>query len=237
MPSNHLILCLPLLLSPSVFLSIRIFSGESALRIRWPKYWSFSFSISHFNEYSGLTSFRIDWFDLLAVQGTLKSLLQRHSVKASILGPSALFMVPLSHPYMLTWKTMRACVLSRFSRVRLFATMDCSPPGSSVQGILQARILEWVAISSSRRSSQPRDRAHISDLSCTGRWVLYCLGHPEKNVAGGKGAQRGGVSCGWSNSVAESSTGSFPYRSQGVHMAGSFERLFEGICFLVFSIF
>jgi len=100
MPSNHLILCCPLLLLPSIFPSIRVFSGESVLHIRWPKYWSFSFSISSSNEYSGLFSFRMDWFDLLSVQGTLKSLLQHHSSKASILQHSAFFMVQLSHPYM-----------------------------------------------------------------------------------------------------------------------------------------
>ena len=97
MPSNHLILCCPLLLLPSVFPSIKVFSKESVLHIRWPKYWSFSFSISPSNEYSGLISFRIDWFDLLTVQGTLKSLLQHHSSKASILWHSAFFMVQVSH--------------------------------------------------------------------------------------------------------------------------------------------
>ena len=106
MPSSHLILCRPLLLLPSIFPSIRVFSNESVLRIKWPEYCSFSFSISPFNEYSGLTSFRMDWLDLLAVQGTLKSLLQHHSSKASILQPSALFMVQLSHPYMTTGKTI-----------------------------------------------------------------------------------------------------------------------------------
>ena len=104
MPSNHLILCRPLLLLPSIFPTIRVFSNESALHIRWPKYWSFSFSISPSNEYSGLTSFRIDWFDLLAVQGTLKSLPQHHSSKASILWCSAFFIVQLSHPYMTAGK-------------------------------------------------------------------------------------------------------------------------------------
>ena len=128
MPSNHLILCHPLLLPPSIFPSIRVFSSESALRIRWPKYWSFSFSISPSNEYSGLISFRMEWTDLLAFQGTLKSLLQHHSSKASILRHSA----------------------------------DCSLPGSSVHGILQARILEGVAISFSRGSSRPRDRTQVS---------------------------------------------------------------------------
>ena len=106
MPSNHLILCHPLLLLPSIFPSIRVFSSESALCVRWPKYWSFSFSISPSTEYSGLISFRIDWFDLLAVQGTLKSLLQHHSSKASVLQCSASFMVQLSHPCMTTKKTI-----------------------------------------------------------------------------------------------------------------------------------
>ena len=106
MPSNYLILCCPLLLLPSIFPSIRGFSNESVLYIRWPKYWSFSFSISPSNEYSGLISFRMDWLDLLAVQGTLKSLLQHHSSKASILQCSAFFMVQLSYPYMTTGKTI-----------------------------------------------------------------------------------------------------------------------------------
>ena len=106
MPSNHLILCRPLLLLPSIFPSIRVFSNESALHIRWPKFWSFSFSISPFNEYPGLISFRMDWLDLLAVQGTLKSLLQHHSLKASILRRSAFFTIQLSHPYMTTGKTI-----------------------------------------------------------------------------------------------------------------------------------
>ena len=104
MPSNHLILCRPLLLLPSIFPSIRVFSNESPLRIRWPKYWSFSFSISPSNEHPGLISFRMDWLDLLAVQGMLKSLLQHHSSKASILWHSAFFIVQLSHPYMITGK-------------------------------------------------------------------------------------------------------------------------------------
>ena len=106
MPSNHLIFCCPLLLLLSIFPSIRVFSNEPALRIRRPKYWSFSFRISHANEYSGLISFRMDWLDLLAVQGTLKSLLQHHSSKASILWCSAFFIVPLSYPYMTTGKTI-----------------------------------------------------------------------------------------------------------------------------------
>ena len=112
MPSNHLILCHHLLLLPSILSSIRIFSNESVLRIRWPKYWSFSFSISPFNEYSGLISFRMDWLNLLAVQGTLKSLLQHHSSKASILWCSTFFIVQFSHPYLTTGKTI---VLTRWT--------------------------------------------------------------------------------------------------------------------------
>ena len=104
MPSNHLILCHPLLLPPSIFPSIRVFSSESALPIRWPKYWSISFSISPSNEYSGLISFRMDWFDFLAVQGILKSLFQHHSPKAPIFRRSAFLMIQLSHPYVTTGK-------------------------------------------------------------------------------------------------------------------------------------
>ena len=106
MQSKHLILCHPLLLLPSIFPSIRVFADESALRIRWPKYWSFSFNISPSNEYPGRISFRMDWLDLLAVQGTLKSLLQHHNSKTSILQHSAFFIVQLSHPYMTAGKTI-----------------------------------------------------------------------------------------------------------------------------------
>ena len=106
MPFNHLILCHPLLLLPSIFPSIRVFSNESILHTRWPKYWSFSFDISPSNEYSGLISFRMDWLELLAVQGTLKSLLKHHSSRASILRQSAFFIVQLSYPYMSTGKTI-----------------------------------------------------------------------------------------------------------------------------------
>ena len=118
MPSNHLILCCPLLLLPSIFPSIRVFSSELAPCIRWPKYWSFSFSVSPSNEYSELISFRIEWFHLLAVQGTLKSLLQHHSSKTSILQCSAFFMVQLLHAYMTTRKTI---TLTRQS----FVTKQC----------------------------------------------------------------------------------------------------------------
>ena len=117
MPSNHLILCCPLLLLPPISPSIRVFSNESTLRIRWPKYWSFSFSISPSNEHPGLISFRMDWLDLLAVQGTHKSLLQHHSSKASILRRSAFFMVQLSHPYMTTGKTIALTIWTFVGKV------------------------------------------------------------------------------------------------------------------------
>ena len=129
MPSNHLILYCPLLLLPSIFPSIRVFSSESALHIRWPKYWSFSFSISP-NEHSGLISFRVDWFDLFGVQGTLKSLLPHHSLKASILRCSAFFMVQLLHPNMTTGKTITLTICTFVGKVmsRLFNTSSHSPP-------------------------------------------------------------------------------------------------------------
>ena len=114
MPSNHLLLCHPLLFLPSIFPSIRVFPNESVLHIRWPKYWSFSFSISPSNEYSGLISFRMDWLDLLAVQGTLKSLLQHHHSKVSILRHSAFFIVQLSHPYKSTGKFQHITLIKRF---------------------------------------------------------------------------------------------------------------------------
>ena len=132
MPSNHLILCCPFLLLPSTFPNIRIFFSESVLHIRWPKYWTFSFSISPSNEYSGPISFRMDWLDLLAVQGTLKSLFQHHSSKASILWRSAFFMIQLSHPYMttgktivdLTGQTLDGKVMSLFFYMLLFNTLS-----------------------------------------------------------------------------------------------------------------
>ena len=161
MPSNHLILCHPLFLLPSIFPSLRVFSHESALLIRWPKYWNFSFNISPSNEHQGLISFRMDWLDLLAVQGTLKNLLQHHSSKASILWHSAFFIVQLSHPYMTTGKTIAltrwtfvgkvmsllAAAKSLQSCPTLCDPIDGSPPGSPAPGILQSRTLEWVAIS------------------------------------------------------------------------------------------
>ena len=125
MPSNHLILCCPLLLLPSIFTSIRVFSSESVLPIRWPSYWSFSFSINPSNEYSGLIFFRIDWFDLLAVQGTLKGFLQHHSSKASILYHSIFFMVQLSHSYMTTGKTMALSKRTLVSKVMSLLFIRC----------------------------------------------------------------------------------------------------------------
>ena len=124
--SNNLVLCRSLLLLPSTFTSIRVFSNELALRIRWPKYWSFSFSISLFNEYSGLISFRIDWFDLLAVQGTLKSLLQYHSLKASILQCSAFFIIQFSHPNMTTGKTIALTMATPFTLDEVLCLINIS---------------------------------------------------------------------------------------------------------------
>ena len=187
MPSSHLILCRPLLLLPSIPPSIRVFSNESTLLMRWPKYWSFSFSISPSKEHPGLTSFRMDWLDLLVVPGTLESLLQHRSSKASILQHSAFFIVQISHPYMTPGKTIALTrqifvgkVMSQLlnmlsmlvitflprseSEVKslihvwtLCDPVDCCLPGSPTHGIFQASILGWVAISFSRRSSQPRD--------------------------------------------------------------------------------
>ena len=127
MPSNHLILCHPVLLPPSIFPSIRVFSNESILRIRWPKYWSFSFSISPSSEYSELISFRMDWLALLAVQGTLKNLLQHHNSKASVLWHSAFFIVQLSHPYLMTGKTIaltRQAFVSKVMSMLFLITED-----------------------------------------------------------------------------------------------------------------
>ena len=154
MPSSHLILSHPLLLLPLIPPSIRVFSNESTLRMRWPKYWSFSFNISPSNEHPGLISFRMDWLDLPAVQGTLKSLLQHHNSKASIFRLSAFFTVQLSHPYVTTGKTIaltRRIFAAAAKSLQLCPTLcdpiDSSPPGSPIPGILQSRILEWVAIS------------------------------------------------------------------------------------------
>ena len=144
MPSNHLILYRPLLLLPSIFPNIRVFSNESALRIRWPKYWSFSFNISPSNEHPGLIFFRMDWLDLLAVQGILKSLLQHHSSKASILLCSAFFIVQLSHPYMTTGKTI---VLTRWTFVDTVMSLPFNMLSRLVITFLQRRrslLISWL---------------------------------------------------------------------------------------------
>ena len=144
MPSNHLILCHPLFLSPSIFPSIRVFSNESVLCIRWPKNLSFNFSISPFNEYSGLSFFRMDWLDLLVVQGTLKSLLQHHSSKASILWHSAFFTIQLSHPYMTTGKTI---ALTRWTFVGKVMSLLFNKPSRSVIAFLprsKSLLVPWL---------------------------------------------------------------------------------------------
>ena len=144
MSSNLLILCCPLLLSPSIFPSIRVFSNKSVLRIRWPKYWSFSFSISPSNEYSGLISFRMDWLYLLAVQGTLKSLLQHHSSKASILWPSAFFIVQLSHPYRATGKTIALTRRTFFGKVMPLLFNMLSKLVLAVHPRSQCLLISWL---------------------------------------------------------------------------------------------
>ena len=184
MPSSHLILCRPLLLLPPIPPSIRVFSSESTLHMRWLKYWSFSFSIIPSSEHPGLISFRMDWLDLLTVQGTLKSLLQHHSSKASILQRSAFFTVQLSHAYMTTGKTI--ALTESESEVTqscpiLCDPMDCGPSCSSVHGILQARILEQISIS--RGSTQPRDRTKVSCIAGR-RFTLWAA--REAHILGAK---------------------------------------------------
>ena len=156
MSSNHLILCHPLLLPPSIFPSIRVFSSESALGIRWPKYWSFSFNISPSNEYSELISFRIDWLELLEVQETLKSLLQHHSSKASILWHLAFFIVQLSHPYMTTGKTI---AFTRWNFVGMLISLLSFSP---MWGRWWARVLSgWLTVT-----------PQSSTVSIGAQWVL-----------------------------------------------------------------
>ena len=147
-PSNHLFLCCPLLLPPSIFPSIRVFSNEPVLRIRWPKYWSFRFSISPSNQYSGLISFRMDWLDLLAVQGTLKSLLQHHSSKASILWRSAFFIVQLSHPYMTTGKTIALTKIHTHTYTYTKHRHTHNPPPQKLEMNLIWRIVTFYMLSS-----------------------------------------------------------------------------------------
>ena len=189
MPSSHLILGHPLLLLPSIFPSIGVFSNKSALHIRWPKYWSFSFSISPSNEYSGLISFRIDWLDFLAVQGALKNLLQHHSLKASILWRSAFFNGPTlisirdcwrNHSFDFScsqikcssyegmwwltyflWGFVRVCLVTQ-SCLTLCDPLHCSPPGSSVHGFSRQEYWSGVPFSSFRGPSRPGDQIPIS---------------------------------------------------------------------------
>ena len=187
MPSNHLILCRPLLLLTSVFPSIRVFCIDSVIRIRRPKYWNFSFSISPSNEHSGLISFRMDWLDLLAFQGTLKSLLQNHSLKASILQHSIFSIVQLLYPYMTTGKAIAltrwtfVCkvmsllcnMLSRLVIAFLPRTL-CNPMDYTVHGVLQARTLEWVAFPPLQQIF-PTQESNQGLLHC--RKILYQLSY------------------------------------------------------------
>ena len=171
MPSNHLILCHPLILLPSIFPSIRVFPNESVLHIRWSKYWSFSFSISPSNEYSGLISFRMDWLDLLAVQGTLKSLLQHHSSKASILWLSAFFIVQLSHPYMTTGKTVASI---RWTFVGKIMSLLFNMLSRFVIAFLPRRkhlLISWLQ-SPSAVILEPQKIKSLLCISCAYLWLL-----------------------------------------------------------------
>ena len=160
MPSNHLIFCHRLLLLPSIFPSIKVFSSESVLCIRWPKYWSFSFSISPSNEYSGLISFRIDWLDLLAVQGTLKNLLQYHSSKASILWCSAFFIIQLSHPYIIPGKTI---ALTRWTFVSKVMSLLSNMLSSVVIALLlrtRCLLISWLQSPSAVLLEPKKDKVY-----------------------------------------------------------------------------
>ena len=179
MPFNHLILCHPLLLLPSIFPSIRVFSNEPVLHIKWPKYWSFSFSISPSNKYAGLISFRIDWFALLAVQGTLKSLLQHHSSKASIFWHSAFFIIQLSHPYMTTGKTIaliRQIFVSK--EMSLLSNTLSVFQFSSVQSLscVQGFVTPWTA---ARQASLPKtwsllELKSVESVMPSNHLIPYC---------------------------------------------------------------
>ena len=165
MPSNHLILCCPLLLPPSIFPSTRVFSNESVLHIRWPKYWSFSFSMSPSNEYSGLISFRMDWLDLFAVQGTLKSLFQHQSSKASILRHLAFFIVRLSHPYMTTGKTI---ALTRWTFVGKVLSLVFNMLSRLVITFLprsKCLLISWLQLPSALISEPPKIKSHCFHCS------------------------------------------------------------------------
>ena len=163
MPSNYLILCRPLLLLPSIFPSIRVFSNELALHIRWPKYWSFSFSISPFNEYSGLISFKINWLDLLAVHGTLKSFLQHRSLKALILPSSAFFTIQLSHLYVTTGKTIALTIQTFVGKVMslLFNTLSRLVIASLTRS---RHLILWLQSPSSDFRAQNEEMCHCSHL-------------------------------------------------------------------------
>ena len=165
MPSNNPILCRPLLLLPSIFPSIRVFSKESVLLIRWPKYWNFNFNISPSNEYSGLISFRINYFDLLAVQGTLKSLLQRHSLKASILWHSAFFIVQLSHPYTTIGKTI---ALTRWTFVGKIISLFFNMLSRLVIAFLprsKCLLISWLQSPSAVILEPKKNKDHTSSMS------------------------------------------------------------------------
>ena len=165
MPSNNPILCRPLLLLPSIFPSIRVFSKESVLLIRWPKYWNFNFNISPSNEYSGLISFRINYFDLLAVQGTLKSLLQRHSLKASILWHSAFFIVQLSHPYTTIGKTI---ALTRWTFVGKIISLFFNTLSRLVIAFLprsKCLLISWLQSPSAVILEPKKNKDHTSSMS------------------------------------------------------------------------
>ena len=202
MPSNHLILCRPLLLLPSIFASIRVFSNESVLHIRRPKYWSFSFSISPSNEYLKLISFRIDWFDLLADQGTLKNLLQHHSSKASILQCAAFFMVQLSHLYMTTGKIIALPIQIFVGKAMslLFNTLSrfviAFPPRS------ECLLISWLqspsVILEPQRGDGPLPNDQAQQLPsghscCLGVWVLLGDRDPEEATGWGLGKVRGEI--------------------------------------------
>ena len=175
MPYNDLILCHPLLLLPSIFPSISVFANESALRIRWPKYWSFSFSISPSNDYSGLISFRIDWFDLLEVQGALKSLLQHHSSKPSILQHSTFFIVQLSHPYTTTGKTIALTRQTFVGKVMslLFNMLFKHPLPTTQEKTLHMDITRWSTPKSDwLYSLQPKvEKLYTVSKNKTGSWL------------------------------------------------------------------
>ena len=172
MPSSHLILCRPLLLLPTITPSIRVFSNESTLRMRWPKYWSFSFSISPSNEHPGLISLRMDWLDLLAVQGTLKSLLQHHSSKASILQCSAFFTVQFSHPYVTTGKTI---ALTRRTSVGKVMSLLFNMLSSLRSGAAAERSYPTPEVRGSGQEEQPHIQGAVAALAQEGREELLHL--------------------------------------------------------------